>query len=165
MISGIGPFTGSFNGCYCLFVCLFASRTVLEVGVRYQARSWDGEDGGVKGSERREALGESGGVKWNGEGGGDNGVYTGEAGGTGRGSGGDGVVDEEAAAEVEEAGPEVGEPKTLALIAESRPPPKDYSKGPRVSASWVWPGSQRGVGRSVSRVSSFGRDYLGSYQF
>ena len=46
-----------------LFVCLFASRTVLEVGVRYQTRSWVGEDGGVKGRERREAIGESRGVK------------------------------------------------------------------------------------------------------
>ena len=76
-----------------------------------------------------------------------------------------GAVDEEAAAEVEEAGSEVGDPKTLALTAESRPPPKGYSKGPKVSASWVWPGSQRGVGRSVSRVSSFGRDYLANCQF
>ena len=75
------------------------------------------------------------------------------------------AVDEQAAAEVEEAGPEVGEPKTLALIAESRPPPKGYSIGPKVSALWVWLGSQRGVGLSVSRVSSFGRDYLANCQF
>ena len=33
---------------------------------------------------------------------------------------GTGAVDEEAPAEVEEAGPEVGDPKTLALVAESR---------------------------------------------
>ena len=76
------------------------------------------------------------------------------------------VADEEAAAaEVGEEELEVGGPRTQATTGGSRQLPRGYSRGPMVTASWVWPGSQRGDRQSVSLVCSFGRDCLECFRF
>ena len=100
--------------------------------------SWVREVGGVKGRERRVAIGESGGENWKGEARGDKGVKTGESGRAEGGSGGAG-------------GGCLGETQKIGN------PSKDYSTGPKVSASWVWPGSQISVGQFGRQVSGFGR--------